>query len=1238
MDDAETGAQKTSMSDDARSFMPPLPQPPRFASAPALKPLAGKETQAFERDKSGSDVGSDSARDSSKKHRDRDRESIDRVRVKKRRRSRSVSPSHHDRRRHRSHREELSDSGERRKDKSRDRREHYRHDSDHQHKESKHDSDSNTSKLYYLDKRGDNSNLLYGGISIYSVPSYRRFGGVYFTKLASEIPNIDLINRRQDSAVYRQLIAKDAKRSRISHKNDLNVGRSFDTGPEFLRVQDLSRPKSPDRRAPIEADYRSLEVLHGKADDESSDSEDDRETIEDLLRRRTRELGNAVEEDPKDLARWKELIAFQDELIGGVNKDVLALTSSEQAINKATKWSLYEVKISMYEKALEKNPGAEELLIPYLRLCSVVMETSRLRELWDRTLRTYPHIFVLWTEYLNFRQTNFATFSFKDCLKVFEDCLSMLRDAASSASVKNMHGIENVEQSLVYVFLRACLFMDQSGYNEQAIASMQALFELNFYMPDNLRQLHLHGAGKETFEQVLGELEVFWEAEVPRFGEEAAQGWLNFDASKENETPTSKGNSHNHRGTGYGKWSRAEKESERTGRMPGRATDEVEHDDPYHVIFFDDLRPLLFYLRSPSAKESIIYALMHFMNLPFTPPEAPTSTPFTTDAFIHNELMHTNTAWEPERCNQFQPFRFPIKSWPMSIAEFFSTANRWFNALEQSDIAQMPVDVRFARNAFQQLGLVYSDSTLIIRRLALEAAYSAKSGEKLAKQLLKNRRDDLLLWNAYARMESMIGRQAEARKVYTTAIKLSGNQNSDAMAHLYRNFAEMEMEHGRSAAALTVLCTMMGEPQLADRLVDDPLTVMPSHVTLLKVRKAFVQKTSYLASLAITEAEYASSQHYFVAFALFEYLANGIMAASKIFDWVLDVYKERKVERSIDAEELCMAYAKLLYHHQTTSKSYQPKVLRSVLEMALVSFPNNTAFLSLYVWNESRTKIEGRVRTLLQSCMDRQSSSLLWTFQIFTELHYNLPYNVHRIRALFEKALDDERHGSEVLFQPLPFTESWQDTTQTQEDLMLNFRREVESIRDHVLTEDGVIEEDANESGESEEAKRDYNIAPKKREFLITKEDPPTPRHTSSKRDMNRLSSRSSKESRKSPSSQSARFFLYDPGRQVKIRDFAYHPTSPLHYGLPPSPSTPSISQRSSRALSDVSNSSDFVGRHARALYDFDAENPSEVSFKENDILWVQYRECPGWLVADVGDETGLIPENYIEWVDTLPE
>ncbi|KAI8374068.1 hypothetical protein EDC96DRAFT_498419 [Choanephora cucurbitarum] len=95
----------------------------------------------------------------------------------------------------------------------------------------------------------------------------------------------------------------------------------------------------------------------------------------------------------------------------------------------------------------------------------------------------------------------------------------------------------------------------------------------------------------------------------------------------------------------------------------------------------------------------------------------------------------------------------------------------------------------------------------------------------------------------------------------------------------------------------------------------------------------------------------------------------------------------------------------------------------------------------------------------------------------------------------------------------------------------------------------------------------------------------------------------------------------------VLVRDFAYPVDSPLHYGQPATPSLEN--NHSTISLS----SPDFTGRDARALFDFKPETEYEIALKAGQSIWVQYRQCPGWLVADVQDETGLIPESYVEFV-----
>ncbi|RHZ89206.1 hypothetical protein Glove_18g124 [Diversispora epigaea] len=86
---------------------------------------------------------------------------------------------------------------------------------------------------------------------------------------------------------------------------------------------------------------------------------------------------------------------------------------------------------------------------------------------------------------------------------------------------------------------------------------------------------------------------------------------------------------------------------------------------------------------------------------------------------------------------------------------------------------------------------------------------------------------------------------------------------------------------------------------------------------------------------------------------------------------------------------------------------------------------------------------------------------------------------------------------------------------------------------------------------------------------------------------------------------------------KIKIRDFGFPIDDPRHWGQP-------------YPISTESGEDEYINRKARALYDFQAENESELSFQEGDILLIQCRQCDGWLLADLGDETGLVPESYV--------
>ncbi|KAI8972712.1 NRDE-2, necessary for RNA interference-domain-containing protein [Pilobolus umbonatus] len=778
-------------------------------------------------------------------------------------------------------------------------------------------------------------------------------------------------------------------------------------------------------------DYRSLEGNKRKKEDSESEEEEEGESFDDSVRKRTIEFNRRLNKEPHNVQLWLDFIRFQDETVQGLNTGTAPSSKSNTA-------SLNEVKLSIFEKAIDANPDNEQLILEYLKCGGQIWETLSLLREWDTMLKKHPDSIILWSNYINLRQTNFASFSFTQCVQIFEDAISILRRQMTSKRHNTYEDRENIESLMVYVLLRACLFMKQSGYHERAYSILQASVEFNLFQPELFKMSN----EITTYESKVNSFSDFWDSEASRFGEEGALGWSEYYRLAQNgQAPNPPANVV----TGEGMeddietledWLSHELIKEEKERMPLRmcqAEDDIVEEDPYRITLSDDIRSFLFNITSEEARQSLVYSVFVFLGLPYTPPDVGTNVHFSTDTFTHNDInlsrfwpslinQTKHLVWyvsgvpmEPEHALvQNDPYNIPA-CYPVGLSELFAKHDTWYSCLGKQYLPSASDEI-FTRNAFQQLLRVTPSSHLSIYYLSFESSCGHKLGRRLAKSLLKNQRSNLILWNAYAQMEKYHDRIDEARKVYLTVFSMYHTfpEKEQMIAPLlYAMFAKLELENNRPNEALKILAS------ISDNKPYDEKTTVVSTPVILRAREYFLQQSAQLSILSDSRMERQAAFSIISCYALFEYLSTGITNALTVYENALSFIQDNQAERGYESEIVWVEYAWLLYRHANNKGGYKVNEFRKTMERALTLFPNNTIFISLFVWNESKSKFYNRVQTLFNNALRKDSNVILWLSAIYCELHKYQPYQVHAVRDLFERSIDSESSRSSILLWKL---------------------------------------------------------------------------------------------------------------------------------------------------------------------------------------------------------------------------
>ncbi|KAL9263204.1 Nuclear exosome regulator NRDE2-like protein [Drosera capensis] len=244
------------------------------------------------------------------------------------------------------------------------------------------------------------------------------------------------------------------------------------------------------------------------------------ESWEDEVLRKTKEFNIMTREHPRSVRAWLDFAEFQDKV-------------AAMQPQKGARVQILEKKISILEKAVELNPGEEDLLLALLKAYQGRGNSDLLMAEWEKILKRNSQSIKLWTEFTNMVLRQFSIFKVSEQRRMYAHAIRSLSAAcskqrqgywASDPPLQDSAAVE-LELGLVDMLISLCHFEWQAGYRELATALFQAEIEYSLFSPT----LQLTEHSKQRL------FEHFWNSNGPRVGEEGALGWSTWLEKEEEE-------------------------------------------------------------------------------------------------------------------------------------------------------------------------------------------------------------------------------------------------------------------------------------------------------------------------------------------------------------------------------------------------------------------------------------------------------------------------------------------------------------------------------------------------------------------------------------------------------------------------------------------------------------------------------------------------------------------------------
>ncbi|KAI4740633.1 DUF1740-domain-containing protein [Aureobasidium sp. EXF-12298] len=844
-----------------------------------------------------------------------------------------------------------------------------------------------TSRLFVADGKGDQQNVAYERLHKYSIPAYHRagYGNILGFHLRFKIDRaestLDKVVITDKSAIHKQipqrLLLKRQRNQELSAPQ-VRDADELDLAEDFV----VFPPSTTDHDHQFMDDgYDSFKYLSQSTDVDSHNPRQgeilhEASAAELQIRQRNIQFVRATKSDPSDVQAWINLANHQEHLVSP-GADAQSLTNTERQ-------TLADMRIAIYEKALKHFPVSEaskyeRLVLALLHEASLAWDVQKYIHKLQEILEQHPENFSIWTRYLNACQANPVDFHFEDVKAFFIRSLRTL-----SSKTKAGHELET-RNMLLYLILRYTIFLLDTGYDELSIATWQALCEYHLFRPEHL------ASGEDS--HVLAAFEQFWENENPRFGEVGAQGWLatsegdamafgsQISPPKEEFDPK----------LAFKSFSALERTTGKFLQFPGRTMNDTGADDPFHIVFFSDIRDVVESTAAGFDHLDLLDAMLCYLGLPSvslsmtTGKDTLPQPKWRSDILLQHGLLQLNPpASEGSRVNGQR-----IDNYQTSTDLLFSRVfqDLLVPASEEDAHNQQPTQevMLFARRVLSSMVKHFpNNDDLAEYYLAFMLSCFPKEASKVAKSILKQRPSSPRLYNACATIAAKLGQTERAAQIWSGAINMKDSFSHAAQEELvllWRGWIWCDLEANQPDTALSHLASFG-----SDVVVENIGSNLISSATSLRLRNAF--RDGFEHALGQSQSKLAALNAEMLALVAYLTEPEALQASVESVHEQCNAAQQRLSNDHALIEMLHQVKAAIIAYHIRQRQPYRPAFVRFELETSIARFPDNTIFLEMYRDNEVRFRLDDRVRSILktQVLTHGQSPLVTWSFTINQEL------------------------------------------------------------------------------------------------------------------------------------------------------------------------------------------------------------------------------------------------------------